>query len=225
MKTWKRLVMLSVGCLLLFGTALPALAAPQEADLPPLPEWPIIGPIIRLIQRVIKKDAEPVVPEATVEPDLPEIPIETKDDILAHRDLESNERVRITATDTALVNIINDALPNDFKDRIVPGVTFNKGNAIITADVDPSVLDGVDIDVPISLDEDIYAEATLSFGAAACRATVTVDYVAVNNWSIGLKKMVQEWIDSELPGLWPDEVCVEYIVVEPGTISVVGYRK
>ena len=76
-----------------------------------------------------------------------------------------------------------------------------------------------------SLDEDIYAEATLSFDAAACRAIVTVDYVAVNNWSIGLKNMAQDWIDDELPNMWPDEVCVEYIVVEPGTISIVGYRK
>ena len=225
MKTWKRFVLPGLCALLLLSIASPVLAAPDDFRIPPLREWPIIGPIVRIIERIVKKEPEPVESEVALELDLREIPIETKDDIIALRDLEPNERVRITATDEALVNIINDALPTDLKDKVTPGITFSKGKVIFTADVDPAVLDTVDVDVPISLDDGVFAEATLSFGATACRATVDVEYIAVNNFSIGLKKLAQDFIDGELPNQWPDEICVEYIVIETGKINIVGYRK
>lgn len=225
MKTWKRFVLPGLCALLLLSIAAPVFAAPDDIKIPPLREWPIIGTIIRIVERIIKKAPEPVEPGATIEPDLREIPIETREDILALRDLEPNERVRITATDAALVNIINNTIPGDFKEMIEPTVTFTKGKAIITADVDPKVLDSFDVDIPISVDDGLFGEVTLSFGATACRATVTVEYVAVNNFSIGLKKLAQDWLDTEIPGMWPEEVCVEYIVIEPGQFNAVGYRK
>ena len=203
MKTWKRFVLPGLCALMLLSIASPVFAAPDDIKIPPLREWPIIGTIIRIIERIVKKEPEPVEIVVTIEPDLREIPIETKEDILALRDLEPNERVRITATDEALVNIINDALPSDLKDSIDPSVTFSKGKVIVTAKVDSSVLDKVDVDVPISLDDGIFAEATLVFGATDCRATVAVEYVAVNNFSVGLKKLAQDWLDSELPASGP----------------------
>lgn len=225
MKTWKRIMLLALCTLLLVGTALPAVAAPvkTEAALPPLPEWPIIGPIIRFIQRLIKK--EPAVPEATPEPNLPEITIETLDDILALRDLESDKRVRIIATDAALTSIVEDAAGDDVGDLFSLTMTFEEGYASLEGELDGSVLENIDADVPINLDQDLYAEATLSFSATNCRAIVNVDYVSVNDWSIGLRGVAQEYINSQLPGLWPSEVCVEHIAVEPGVIKIVGYRK
>jgi hypothetical protein len=223
MKTWKRIMLVGLCTSLLLGTALPALAAPAEAGIPPLSQWPIIGPIIRFIQRIIKK--EPAVPEATPEPNLPEITIETLDDILALRDLESNKRVRIIATDTALTTIVKESAGDDMADLFNLAVTFAEGYASLEGELDGSVLENIDADIPISLDQDLYAEATLSFSASECRAMVNVDYVSVNDWSIGLRSVAQEWLNSELPGIWPSEICVEHIAVEPGVIKIVGYRK
>jgi len=208
--------------LFLLSAALPVQAASSATALPPLPEWPIIGPILQWLGIVEPAPAEIV--ELPEDLDLPQYSIETLDDILALQDLTSGERVRVTATDTALTAIAREALGN------VKGVqnlalTFTPGKAAVYVEVDPSVLEEANLDLPINLKNTLKLEGVVSLDVSGCRATVVIEKVSVNKWSLGLKGLVQRWVNDELPGAWPSEVCVERITLNSGEIAVVGYRR
>lgn len=222
MKQWK-IVTILVLSMVLFGTAMPVYAAPSTTALPPLPEWPIIGPILKWLGVVEPEPAEIV--ELPEDLDLPHYPIETLDDILALQDLEVEERVRITATDTALTTIAQEAL-DEYTDSIQNfTVTFTPGEATVYVEVDPEVLAEADFELPVKLKNTVKLEGTVSLAASGCRVVVSIEKVSINKWSIGLRGFVQSWLDDELPGMWPGEVCVERVTVKSGEIAIVGYRR
>lgn len=222
MKHWKVVTSLVLS-LMLFSAAMPVYAAPQATALPPLPEWPVIGPILKWLGIVEEAPAEIV--EMPEDLDLPHYPIETLDDILALQDLEVEERVRITATDTALTTITRDLLDEHTTGIHNFSLTFAPGEATGYVEVDPVVLKDADFDLPVNFKNPIKLEGVVSLGASGCRATIIVEKVSVNKWSIGMRGLVQRWIDEELPGMWPSEVCVERITLKSGEIAVVGYRR
>lgn len=218
----RKVIVTLVLSLLLLSAAMPAQAASSATALPPLPEWPIIGPILQWLGVVEPTPAEIV--ELPEDLDLPQYPIETLDDIRALQDLASGERVRVTATDTALTAIAREAL-GDVKGIQNLALTFTPGKAAIYVEVDPSVLEEANLDLPINLKNTLKLEGVVSLGTSGCRATVVIEKVSINKWSIGLKGLVQRWINEQLPGLWPSEVCVERITLNSGEIAVVGYRR
>jgi len=208
--------------LLLLSAAMPVQAASSVTALPPLPEWPIIGPILRWLGV-----AEPVPAEIVELPEdlnLPQYPIESLDDILALQDLESGERVRVTATDNALTAIVREAIGNVAGVQN-PTLTFTPGKAAFYVEVDPSVLAEIDFDLPINLKNTIELEGLVKLTASGCQPVVTVNKVSINRWSIGLRGIAQRWLNAEFPGIWPSEICVERIVVKSGEIAIVGYRR
>ena len=222
MKQWK-IATIMVLSLLLLSTAMPVYAAPNVTALPPLPEWPIIGPILQWLGVVEPEPAEIVEPAEDL--DLPQYSIETLDDILALQDLQSGESVRVTATDTALTTIGQEAL-----DKYTDGiqnfkVTFTPGEATAYVEVDPSVLEDANLDLPVNLRNTIKLEGTVELSASGCQAIVILKKVSINKWSIGLRGFVQNWINEELPGAWPSEVCIERVTVKAGEIAIVGYRR
>ena len=222
MKFWRITAILVLSTLLL-SAALPVYAAPSATALPPLPEWPIIGPILRWLGVVEPVPAEIV--ELPEDLNLPQYPIETLDDILALQDLESEERVRVTATDTALTAIAQEAIDENVEGIQNFRLTFTEGKATVYVEVDPAVLTEANLDLPINLKNTIKLEGTVKLTASGCRAIVTVEKVSINKWAIGLRGFVQRWLDEELPGVWPEEICVERIALKSGEIAVVGYRQ
>lgn len=222
MKYWK-VTTIFVLSVLLLGAALPVRAASSATALPPLPEWPIIGPILQWLGVVESTPAEIV--EMPEDLNLPQYTIETLDDILALQDLEVDERVRVTATDTALTAIVQEALDENTTGIHNFALTFTPGKATIYVEVDPIILEDVDFDLPVKLKNIIKFEGVVNLAASGCGAIVTVEKVSINKWSIGLRGLVQRWIDDQLPGTWPGEVCVERISLKSGEIAVVGYRR
>ena len=218
----RKMIVTLVLSLLLLSAAMPVQAASSATALPPLPEWPIIGPILQWLGVVEPTPAEIV--ELPEDLNLPQYPIETLDDIRALQDLASGERVRVTATDTALTAIAREAL-GDVKGIQNLALTFTPGKAAIYVEVDPSVLEEANLDLPINLKNTLKLEGVVSLDASGCRATVVIEKVSINKWSLGLKGLVQRWINEQLPGLWPSEVCVERITLNSGEIAVVGYRR
>ncbi|MEJ5308469.1 MAG: hypothetical protein WHX52_01740 [Anaerolineae bacterium] len=218
----RKVIVTLVLSLLLLSVAMPVQAASNATALPPLPEWPIIGPILQWLGVVEPEPVEVVEPAEDLE--LPQYPIETLDDLRALQDLGSGERVRVTATDTALTAIAQEALGN-VKGIQNLSLTFTPGQAAIYVEVDPSVLEEANLDLPINLKNTLKLEGLVELEASGCRATVIIKKVSINKWSIGLKGLVQRWIDEELPGQWPSEVCVERITLKSGEIAVVGYRR
>jgi hypothetical protein len=222
MKHWKITTILLLS-LLLLSTAMPVYAAPSATALPPLPEWPIIGPILKWLGVVEETPAEIV--EMPEDLDLPQYTIETLDDILALRDLEVEERVRVTATDTALTTIAREALDEHTEGIQNLKLTFEPNKATVYIEVDPEVLTEADFDLPVKLKNTIKLEGTVSLAASGCQVVVTVEKASINKWSIGLRGLVQRWLDDQLPGAWPSEVCVERVTLKSGEIAVVGYRR
>ncbi len=222
---YRKIMIVFVLSMLLSSAAMPVYAAPKATALPPLPEWPVIGPILQWLGIVEPTPAEIV--ELPEDLDLPQYFIETLDDILALQDLASEERVRVTATDTALTVIAQEALDKYIKGKGVQNftLTFTPGKAAIYVEVDPSVLEEANLDLPINFKNTIKLEGVVSLGTSGCRATVVIEKVSVNKWSIGMKGMVQKWLNEQLPGAWPNEVCVERVTLKSGEIAVVGYRR
>jgi hypothetical protein len=222
MKLW-RLTAVLVLSVLLFSATMPVYAAPNATALPPLPEWPIIGPILKWLGVVEEKPVEIV--EMPEDLDLPQYPIETLDDILALQDLAVDERVRVTATDTALAAIAQEAIDENVEGVQNFRLTFTPNKATVYVEVDPSVLEDADFDLPVNLKNTIKLEGVVNLATSGCRVTVTVEKVSINKWSIGLRGLVQRWIDDQLPGMWPEEICVERITLKSGEVAVVGYRQ
>lgn len=218
----QKVIVTLVLSLLLLSTAMPVQAASSTMALPPLPEWPIIGPILQWLGVVEPEPAEIV--ELPEDLDLPQYPIETLDDIRALQELESGERVRVTATDTALTAIAREAIGN-VNGIENPALTFTPDKATAYVEVDAIILEDIDFDLPINLKGTIKLEAVIKLSASGCQATVIVEKVSINNWSLGLKGIAQRWVNDQLPGLWPSEVCVERVTVKSGEIAVVGYRR
>ncbi|HOT93487.1 MAG TPA: hypothetical protein PLJ78_17385 [Anaerolineae bacterium] len=219
----RKVIVTLVLSLLLLSAAMPVQAASNATALPPLPEWPIIGPILKWLGVVESEPAEVVEPPEDL--DLPQYPIETLDDLLALQDLESNTRVRVTATDAALTAIVQDALDENVEGVQNFKLTFTPGQATLYVEVDPAVLEDVNFELPINLKDTLKLEAVVTLAASGCQATITIKKVSINKWSIGLRGLAQSWIDEQLPSVWPSEVCVERITLKSGEIAVVGYRR
>ncbi len=222
MKVSKTIVVLVLGMVL--STAMPAYAAPNGAALPPLPEWPIIGPILQRLGLVEATPAE--VAEPPEDLNLPQYKIETLSDILALQDIENDQRVRVTATDTALTAIVKKALD----ENNVTGVqnfqlTFTPGKATLSIEVDPSILEEANVDLPIKLKDTLKLQGVVTLTASGCQPAVTIKKVSINGWAIGLRGLAQRWVDEQLPDVWPAEICIERITLKSGEIAVVGYRR
>jgi len=219
----RKVIVTLVLSLLLLSAAMPVQAAPSATALPPLPEWPIIGPILQWLGVVEPEPAEIV--ELPEDLDLPQYPIETLDDILALRELEPEERLRITATDAALTTIACEAIDKYTKGVQNLSLTFTPGKASVYAEVDPVVLEEANLDLPINFKNTLKLEGVASFGASGCQANIIMEKVSINKWSIGMKGVVQNWLNEQLPGLWPSEICVERVTLKSGEIAIVGYRR
>jgi len=218
----RKVIVALVLSLLLLSATMPVQAAPSAAVIPPLPEWPIIGPLLQRLGIGTPEPAEIV--ELPEDLNLPHYPITTLDDIRALQDLQSGERVRVTATDAALTTIAREAI-GDVSVVKSLNLTLSPGEAAFSIEVDPSVLEDIDFNLPIKLRDTITLASTMSLTASGCQPILTINKVSINKWSIGLRGMAQRWLNEQLPSLWPHEICVERATLKSGEIAVVGYRR
>jgi len=218
----KMAIAFAITCTLLFSST-PAVARTPGAALPPLPEWPIIGPVLRLLGIGAEPEAEVL---ATPNASLPEYRIETRDDIDALREVSPDESVRVVITDEDLNRLIREAVTQTaFSDDIRVDVTFGDDEIAVKAFARADVADRLGLDVPIRLPERLDIEATFSARAENCMATFTFEEIRVNGWRAGLKPIANRIANEQAVQYWPDEACVEQIMVTDGEAAVEGYRK
>ena len=209
--------------LLLAAATGPVAAQPNGVSLPPLPEWPIIGPILRLLGVTSQGAAE--VP-ATPDPSLPEHRIETMDDVRELGDIEAGESVRVVISDTDLNTIVSDALAGtEFSDDVRLKVDFRDGSIAVDAFARADVAARLNIDVPIRLPERLNISAVFTAEATDCAVTLTFDEIEVNGWRAGLKQIANRAANEQVDERWPDEACVEQIIITDGEVAVEGYRR
>jgi len=221
----KTLMSIAVAVVLLTTTTMlvgaQAPAGAPGAVLPPLPEWPIIGPVLRFLG-IIQEAAPEVRP--TPDPSLPEYRITSLEDIAQLREIETDKRVRVIATDTDLNQMIRDLLSEaGYSEDASLKVAFNE--PMITADAyaGAGIIERIGADVPASLRRNFDILATFTVEAGNCSPTVAFEKVEANSWSFGLRPVANRLVNEQIPKFWPEEFCAESVIVMDGEAAVEGY--
>lgn len=219
----------SLGLLLILSLTLTAtpiaaaqtLAAPgAQRELPPLPEWPIIGPILRMLG--VGRAAAPAAP--TLDPTLPEFHIRSWDDVKALEQIEPGERVRVIASDTDINRIAQEAIRERADENLSFRVDFGANQATIEASADAALVEQTGLSLPALIRGALRVELVGSATAENCRPIPDIQSLKVNGWGIGLRAIAQRAVDTQLPESWPSDICIEQILLMEGEAAVEGYR-
>jgi hypothetical protein len=197
--------------------------APAGTRLPPLPEWPLIGPVLRFLGVVQEAAPETL---HTPDPSLPEFRISTLEDVDQLRSVEMNERVRIIIDDQDLNQIISEVLSSaGYSEDAGLKVTFD--GPAITADAYASatLIERTGVDIPASIRGNFDVLATFTVEAADCSVVLTFEKVKANSWSFGLRSAANRLVNDQIPEYWPEEICVENVIVMDGEAAVEGYHR
>ncbi len=223
---------LIVVTLLLFVAVAPAQAAPVlpasltqpslATALPPLPQWPIIGPILKMLGVVPAQPPAEILP--VPDPTLPEYRVSTLDDLNQLQDIEPGQHVRVVASDADLNQIAKQVLDEKVGSGASASVSFDTNLIAVQATGSADLIKQIGFDVPSLVRGTLTLSTTMTVSAANCRPVVQIQTLGVNGWSVGLRGIVQRGLNAQLPGMWPTDVCVEKVIVTPGEIAVEGYR-
>lgn len=195
--------------------------------LPPLPEWPIIGPVLRMLGITAPEPEPEAMP--TPDPGLPEYRITSFEDMESLDQIALNERVRIVVTDGDLNRMVLELLQNaDLVEDARLDLDFDPG--LVTADLQASasLLERLDLqfDIPRALrGRSIDATATMGVEATGCSINVSFDKLRVNNWRLGLRPLATRMVNERIPDFWASEICVEAVFLADGEAAVEGYRR
>jgi len=224
--TCKRITLgLEVALIVLMAlfTVVPVEAATTyDRNLPPLPEWPIIGPVLRFLG-IAKEKPEPV--PATPNSNLPEYAIETVEDLKKLQDIEADQKVRITATEEALNRIIKETLDANTSRQASMVMTVNNGTVDLAIEADTELIKETGQNIPGLNADTVSMEATLDVDANECVPFIHITSMEVNRWGFGLRSVVQRTLNSRMTEVWPNNLCLEGVFFTPGLVSIEGYRR
>lgn len=220
-------VLLGLTVLLLLSAALPVYAAGRPQALPPLPEWPIIGPLLRWLGLVPAASTPTPTPPPTPTPAIPEYRITHVRDLVAlAKTLKAGERVRLVATAEELQKALNAYISTPGQRQGLRSATVTLGQETFKAQVtiDRTALEKMGMTIPISSDT-LQLDASGTLGAADCYLTVTLTEVRVNGEAFPLLSFGNQLLNDMLVNQWPPEACVEQISMTPAQVAVEGYRR
>lgn len=207
--------------LALVAPAASAASGPRAQALPPLPEWPIVGPILRMLGLVQAEPAPAVAPDPTI----PEYRITSIADAEALPEFAEGERVRIVASDSDLNTIIEQTLQDNLGDGAAVAVDFDTGVVHVVIDANEELLDQAGADIPRFGNADLHLTASMTIDASDCQPTIGFSSISVNRWRIGLRVAAQRVVNTRLPEMWPQELCLERVFLMDGEAAVEGYRR
>jgi len=192
----------------------------SRLTLPPLPEWPVIGPL--LVRLGVVEEA--VEPAPVPDPTIPEVRITTFDDLRQLEAVAAGERVRVISTEVDVNRIAQELLAQQAGERATFRVEFAPQVAVLDATVDASLVERFGVDLPGIVRGSLEGHAALGADAANCLPVIDIERLKVNGWSIGLSAIAQRIVDDRTAEVWPAEICVERILLMDGEAAVEGYR-
>jgi hypothetical protein len=205
------------------ATGLSEVGAPAAPSaLPPLPEWPIIGPILRLLG-LVEEEPEPA-PVPVPDPDLPEIRIAGIEDLDQLDGIDAGKSVRVIATEEDVNRMAREILDEHVGAGADLTVDFEVDEVTLQITANTALLEKSGLDIPASVRGDLNIATTLRAGTNGCRPTIEILALRVNRWSIGLRPIAQRALDARLSEVWPSELCVERILLMADEVAVEGYR-
>lgn len=218
----RRLLWLILPLVLLSVVAAPVAAAPAaEAErIPPPPEWPIIGPVLRWLG--VGEEAEP-------EPDLslPEHQVATYEEAEAlWRSLEPGERVRVTVAEEDVNAPLQEAVAETEVLRSA-SVDFQEGVILVDFEVDTAELrrmleeeESVSLPGFLTRGETFGGEYRVTAETEGCRPVVDVRGPGLFLQRRLLRRtLVQTWDE-----YGPSGACIEGIFISDGEVAVQGYK-
>lgn len=219
MKNITRLVILIT---LLFSITTPIYAA--DPHLPPLPDWPIIGPVLKWLG-IIKPETEPLeleVIEEEILRDIPEYTIVTLDDVIELESIETETSVRVIASEETINTLI---AKNTAKISGLNHVTLTLEDDVIAGDVqfDHHLRQAVDIDFPLPEGSTLNITGRATLSVQECRVTADLEKLKINR--ISVTRFVSQQLDQIIAENWPDDMCIESLTLTEDEIVVEGYRK
>jgi len=211
---------------LTFLSAVPAEAATPAHDqkLPPLPEWPVIGPVLKFLG-ITRQEPDPEPVQPTPDPSLPEYSIETTEDLAKLRDIEANQSVRVTATEDALNQMIKETLDANTSREASMVMSVQEDAVSLMIEADTQFIKETGQNIPGLNADTVSIDATLDVNANQCVPFVHITAMEVNRWSFGLRSVAQRTINARITEIWPDDLCLEGVFFTPGLVSIEGYRR
>ncbi len=206
-------------------------AAPQGEALPPPPEWPIIGPILRWLGLVEGGGAvTPTPTPSTPSPSPAEVLTfepETVEELIEFwKSAVVGETLRFVlkeSTVQAMADRWLDPLPGLSR----PTIAFADGIITLSGEVETAKLkEYLGFEPPDFLIKGpIEIVITLSAGAEACRPQIAIETVELNGRRWPLAHTLQSMLDERLMPLWNEvPLCVERIEITDEALIVEGHR-
>lgn len=206
---------------LLASTPSVALARDLGPTLPPPPEWPIIGPVLRWLGFESPVEAAP-----TFDPNRPEHRLSTLKEAQALWEmLAPNTPVRVITRQEDVNALIRQNLQGVQGLRDV-SVVFESKGITLKATLERSLLEREGLTLPFFIRaQEISVEITVALSATNCTPTLTVRRVRIGRLSLPLRGIAQEALNETLAQEWLPTVCVERVFMLPGEFAVEGYRR
>ncbi len=208
-------------------TAIPVPVAASRAEagnsaqaLPPVPEWPIIGPVLQWFGVSSSPAATPV-----PTPGLTEYRMSSYEDLGELKEIESGERVRIIVSENDLNAMIRDRIEEsiDGEAEMVFGIEPNVLSVRIYAE--QSLLEEAADNLPRQIRDDLDLTGAFGMTASQCVPRISVQRLQINGWSFGLRLLAQGPINTRIRESWPSEICVERVLLMQDEAAVEGYRR
>lgn len=216
---------LLVVSLVLLLVPVPATAQGSAPYLPPLPDWPVLGPILRLIG--IGPDEALPTPESMLPPDpgVPTYRFTGFDEAWSlWQSLESGQRVRMEIAEDDVNQALQDEIAA-WPEILEASVTFDEGELTVATTIDRGVLEIAEVDFPfLPRGETLTGQAEFRLGAESCRLTVDVVRARLNDRTLWVRYPLGRAVNAALDEYWPDTGCLKRIIVTSDTLTIEGYK-
>lgn len=221
MNTYKHIWMAALAALIVLTTPTTALAQEFGPNLPPPPDWPIIGPVLRWLG--FEGTPEPT---PAFDPNRPEHRLATIAEAEAlWNKLSPDERVRVIISQADANAQLQESIRNA-RGLSSASITFDAGAITLAATVDRAALELEGVELPFFLmGKEISGQVTFTLNAVDCRPTFTVKKVRIGRLSLPLRTLAQTTLDENLAQEWPPNICIERVFMLPGEFAVEGYRR
>lgn len=189
--------------------------SPTAARIPPVPEWPVIGPVLVRLGLV-----EPV---RYPDPTLKVYTVTTMDELEALDErLAPNQRARIVVAEALAKSLIEDA----FKDADFFKLTtldFTKRGLLIGFELERARLEQGGVRIPLIKGERFAVSARLVFKVKDGYPQVRIRNLKVNGLPLPVGRLIEQRLNELSKEKWPNWVVLEAVFMSEDDVSIEGY--
>lgn len=201
--------------LLLCVGLLAASWTPTAARIPPVPEWPVIGPLLVRLGLVE--------PARYPDPTLKVYTISTMEELEAlDEQLAPNQRARIVVAESLARSLIEEAL-KDVDFFKLTGLDFTQQGLLISFELERARLEQGGVRIPFIKGERFAVSARLVFKAKEGYPQVKIRNLKVNGLPLPVGRLIEQRLNEVSEEKWPDWVVLEAVFMSENDVSIEGF--